>query len=75
MCWMLMIFYFPLTVHVDTRHAACRRKSMGILPYSHFLFKPGRREFVVMLLQWKNFLQVFMYICSGQIYSEQKINP
>ena len=39
MCWMLMIFYFPLTVHVDTRHAACRRKSEGVLPARRLLFK------------------------------------
>ena len=43
--------------------------------YSHILFKSGRREFVVTLLQWKVFLQVFMSKCSGQMYSELKINP
>ena len=64
--------YFPLTVHVDTRHAACRRKSMGVLPYSYFLFKPGRGEFVVMLLHRKKPLKVFMCNRSGQMRSNRR---
>ena len=36
---------------------------------------PADESFVVMLLHRKNSLKEFMFKCSGQMHSEQKINP